>query len=513
MNLAKTRGCVLLAVSAHLIEIESHIAAGLVGMQITGLADTSVTESRDRVRSAIQNTGLEFPQKRITIGLSPAALPKHGSALDLAIAIALIASATTEQSAFAANFMAETVWFGELALDGRVRPVKGVLLAAIAAAEAGATRIVVPQSQLAEARLVHNLEVIGISSLAAGLNLLGWELPQNCEDEYDVDVIEVVNNDYLDMSDVQGQHAARFAMEVAAAGGHHIALLGSPGVGKTLLASRLPGILPPLDVDSALEVTAIASLGAPLKGLIRVPPFAAPHHTASYAALIGGGTSVPQLGVISRAHRGVLFLDEAPEFASNVLDALRLPLESGEVELNRRTFNLKLPAKFQLIIAANPCPCGYALDARSNCRCTPSERRRYLGKISGPLLDRIDIRVVVDPPAPHEMADGKKAESSTTIRDRVITARAIALKRLRGTPWRTNAEVPGPRLRELFPLPAAAHGVLTSSGKSQRYSPRGLDRIAQLAWTVSDLKAQSVPTAADVTKAIELREAGGRWSN
>lgn len=512
MNLAKTRGCVLLAVSAHLIEIESHIAAGLVGMQITGLADTSVNESRDRVRSAIQNTGLEFPQKRITIGLSPAALPKHGSALDLAIAVALIASATSEQSASAAHFMAETVWFGELALDGRVRAVKGVLLAAIAAAESGATRIVVPQAQLAEARLVHNLEVVGISSLAAGLNLLGWELPESYEDEHVLDAIEVVNQDYLDMSDVQGQHAARYAMEVAAAGGHHIALLGSPGVGKTLLASRLPGILPPLDVDSALEVTAIASLGAPLKGLIRVPPFAAPHHTASYAALIGGGTSVPQLGVISRAHRGVLFLDEAPEFASNVLDALRLPLESGEVELNRRTFNLKLPAKFQLVVAANPCPCGYALDTRSNCRCTPSERRRYLGKISGPLLDRIDIRVVVDPPAPHEMADGA-AESSTVIRERVINARAIAIERLRGTPWRTNAEVPGPRLRELFPLPAAAHGVLTNSGKSQRYSPRGLDRIAQLAWTVSDLKAQVAPTAVDVSKAIELREAGGRWSS
>jgi magnesium chelatase family protein len=510
VNIAKTRGCVLLAVSAHLIEIESHIAAGLVGMQITGLADTSVTESRDRVRSAIQNTGLEFPQKRITIGLSPAALPKHGSALDLAIAVALIASASADVSEHVTEFLSQTVWFGELALDGRVRPVKGVLLAAIAAAEAGATRIVVPQSQLAEARLVHNLEVIGISCLAAALNLLGSDIPERIDDALSEEVFDTVAEDFLDMSDVQGQQAARFALEVAAAGGHHIALLGSPGVGKTLLASRLPGILPPLDTDSALDVTAIASLGAPLRGLIRVPPFAAPHHTASYAALIGGGTTVPQLGVISRAHRGVLFLDEAPEFASNVLDALRLPLESGEVELNRRTFSLKLPAKFQLIVAANPCPCGYALDARSNCRCTPSERRRYLGKISGPLLDRIDIRVVVDPPAPHEMSAGN-AESSESIRSRVVAARAIAVERLRGTQWRMNAEVPGPRLRELFPLPAAAHSVLTSSGKSQRYSPRGLDRIAQLAWTVSDLKQQKSPTPEDVLKAVELREAGGRW--
>ncbi|MEY3407774.1 MAG: Competence protein ComM [Actinomycetota bacterium] len=508
LSVTRTRGCVLLAVAAHMIEVESHIAAGLVGMQITGLADTSINESRDRVRSAIQNTGLEFPQKRITVGLSPAALPKHGSALDLPIAISLMAASSIESAARTA-FLNDTVWFGELALDGRVRPVRGVLLAAIAAKSNHAKRIVVPYSQHAEASLVQGLEVIGISSLAEGLNLIGWELPNNADSAEVNSLQPEAFTPILDLQDVKGQKLARYALEVSAAGGHHIALLGSPGVGKTLLASRLPSILPQLALEPALEVTAIASLHSPLAGLITSPPFSAPHHTASYAALIGGGTSIPQLGLVTKAHQGVLFLDEAPEFASNVLDALRLPLESGEVELNRRTFNLKLPAKFQLVIAANPCPCGYALDVKGRCGCTPNERRRYLARISGPLLDRIDIRVVVDPPSNAELQDD--SEPSSVVRERVIQARNRAAARFAGTEWNTNAEIPGPRLREFFPLSRSSTQAIHSHVMGHQISPRGLDRIAQLAWSVADLKGNSEPDFEDVKAAVELRNAGGRW--
>jgi magnesium chelatase family protein len=509
MSVAKTRGCVLLAVSAHLVEVESHIANGLVGMQVTGLADTSINESRDRVRSAIQNTGLEFPQKRITIGLSPAALPKNGSALDLPIAVSLLAAAHPNLSYFA-DFLNQTAWFGELALDGRVRPVRGALLATILAAEQGLKRIVVPSAQLEEAKLVQGIEVIGAGSLASALNLLGWELSDDFPViELDEMVFPSAPNT-LDMKDVKGQSAAKFALSVAAAGGHHLAMLGSPGVGKTLLASRLPGILPKLDLDQALETTAIASLSEPLTRLVEVPPFAAPHHTASYAAMIGGGTSIPQPGLVTRAHNGVLFLDEAPEFSSNVLDGLRQPLEAGEVEVNRRTFSIKLPASFQLVLAANPCPCGYALDPRGTCTCTPAQRRKYLGKISGPLLDRIDIRILVHPPAPHELAE-EISESSTEIRARVENARNRARRRLSETIWKTNAAVPGPRLRDQFPLKSNAAKYLNHLSQSQRISPRGLDRVSQLAWTIADFADRPDPSEADVSTAVNLRDAGGQW--
>ena len=509
MTIARTLSCVTVAVDGHVIDVEAHVSDGLVGMNVTGLADASVNESRDRVRAAVLNTGARWPQKRITVGLSPAWLPKHGSGLDLAIATAILAADDQIRS----ESMNSTMFFGELALDGRVRPVRGTLIAAMAAARQGCRRIFVAAEDCAEAALVSGIDVVGVTSLAEVMSLLGSSIA--------VPNFEIINpiappsddeTPQLDFSQVKGQPWAKFALEVAAAGGHHLAMLGSPGVGKTLLASRLPSILPPLDEQSALEVTAIASVvGRHTASALQVaPPFAAPHHTASYTALVGGGSGVPVIGMVTQAHRGILFLDEAPEFATNVLDALRQPLESKRVILSRRTFTVELPANFQLVIAANPCPCGYSFVRDGSCYCTPMQKRRYLGRISGPLLDRIDIRVVVDPVSPAIITDdGEILESSEQIRQRVTAARQRARNRLAGTPWSCNADVPGPQLREMFSLSPSATSKLSTTSNN---SARGVDRIAKVAWSVADLRGHDSPTIDDVDVAQQLRNAGGRWA-
>ncbi|MEY2634150.1 MAG: hypothetical protein RIS75_90, partial [Actinomycetota bacterium] len=359
---------------------------------------------------------------------------------------------------------------------------------------------------------VSGLEVIGVSSLAETMSLLGSAInvPEIQEPLAVPDDSE--DSPRLDFAQVKGQSWAKFALEVAAAGGHHLAMLGSPGVGKTLLASRLPTILPPLDRHSALEVSAIESVvghRSSNAALTRKPPFAAPHHTASYTALVGGGSGVPVIGMVTQAHRGILFLDEAPEFATNVLDALRQPLESKRVILSRRTFTVELPANFQLVIAANPCPCGYSFVRDGSCHCTPMQKRRYLGRISGPLLDRIDIRVIVDPVAPVIITEESEEEGSTLIQQRVVKAREKARTRLADTPWSCNADVPGPQLREMFGLSPQAAATLSSSSHN---SARGIDRIAKVAWTVADLREHDSPTVDDVEVAQQLRNAGGRWA-
>lgn len=508
MSIARVFGCVPIGVDGHLIEVEGHVSDGMISMNVTGLADTSINESRDRVRAAMINSGCSWPQKRITIGLSPASLPKHGSGLDLPIAIS-IAFADNQISGIG---ISDTLFFGELSLDGRVRQVPGALLAAIAAKQSGCSRIVLSRADFEVAKLVGGLEVIGVTHLSQVLNLCGGnfqeiEITENVETELFPKPMSS-----LDFSQVKGQQWARFAFEVAAAGGHHLAILGPPGVGKTLLAERLPTILPKLSESQALEVAAINSATKKCANLNFDPPFAAPHHTSSYTSLIGGGSGVPVIGLITQAHHGVLFLDEAPEFATNVLDALRQPLESGKVSISRRTFQLELPASFQLIIAANPCPCGHALDPHCRCQCTPTQRRRYLGRISGPLMDRVDIRVVVDPPSAIDLDFNSLAtEDSTNIRVRVENARSKAKSRLNGTSWNKNADIPSSAVRELFPLEGDANHRLSKHFSNSRSSARGLDRIARLAWTVADLNNHQKPTLEDVELAIKLREADGRW--
>lgn len=508
MSIARVFGCVPIGVDGHVIEVEGHVSDGMISMNVTGLADTSINESRDRVRAAMINSGCNWPQKRITVGLSPASLPKHGSGLDLPIAIA-IAFADHQISG---NLLADTLFYGELSLDGRVRQVPGALLAAIAAKQSGCSRIVLSKSDFEVAKLVGGLEVIGISHLSQALKICGGEIEEVIVNDFAEPENIAETNNSLDFSQVKGQHWGKFAFEVAAAGGHHLAILGPPGVGKTLLAERLPSILPKLTESQALEVAAINSATRKSTSLIFEPPFAAPHHTSSYTSLIGGGSGVPVIGLITQAHRGVLFLDEAPEFATNVLDALRQPLESGKVSISRRTFQLELPASFQLVIAANPCPCGHALDPHGRCQCTPTQRRRYLGRISGPLVDRVDIRVVVDPPSAFDLDyNSPELEDSAAIRSRVEAARANAKRRLENTIWSKNAEIPSSAIRELFPLKDDANRHLTNYFSNSRSSARGVDRIARLAWTIADLNNNPQPDVKDVQTAIKLREADGRW--
>ena len=508
MSIARVFGCVPIGVEGHAIEVEGHVSDGVIAMNVTGLADTSINESKDRVRAAMINTGCTWPQRRITVGLSPASLPKHGSGLDLPIAIA-IASADNQISGAQ---LQDTMFFGELSLDGRVRQVPGALLATISAKQKGCKKIVLAQADLELAELVSDIQVIGVTHLSQVLNLCGGEFAEvsyPIENEYEANDSQ---SNYFDYSQVKGQTWGKFACEVAAAGGHHLAILGPPGVGKTLLAERLPSILPKLSRRHALEVAAIKSATERSTHLSFEPPFAAPHHTSSYTSLIGGGSGVPIIGLATKAHRGVLFLDEAPEFATNVLDALRQPLESGVVSISRRTFKIELPALFQLVIAANPCPCGHALDPHGRCQCTPTQRRRYLGRISGPLMDRVDIRVVMDPPSAFELDySAPLAEDSTSIRARVENARNRAAVRLRDTNWKKNAEIPSSAIRELFPLKDAANRRLNHYLANSRTSARGVDRIARISWTIADLKDREHPNVEDVEVAIALREAGGRW--
>lgn len=511
MRVSRCATAIVMGVDAHLVEVEAHLADGLVGISITGLPDTAVNESRDRVRAAIVCTGFPWPQRRITLGLSPAWLPKSGAGLDLAIALAVLSG----DGHLDPLLLERTLVVGELRLDGRVSATRGVLPIAVAAARWGYRRILVPRANQAEAALVPHLDVVPVGSLGHALRRLGVD----CEGGEEGDVAPAQASPpatVKDLADVRGQREAKFALEVAAAGGHHLALLGPPGVGKTLLAERLPTILPPLDEQEALEVTAVRSvLTGAADGLSTVPPFAAPHHGASAAAIIGGGRANPRVGLVTAAHRGVLFLDEAPEFNSTVLEALRQPLEAGSIAIARSEFAVVLPARFQLVVAANPCPCGQAFDRRGRCTCTPMQRRKYLARLSGPLMDRIDVRVVVEAPAPHEVVLGAApgGESSSVVALRVARARQRQRERYAGTPWRVNAEVPGPVLRRDWPLAAAVADAFNERVRAaDQPSARGVDRMLRLAWTCADLAGREAPAAEDLALAMRLRDAGGRWA-
>lgn len=514
---ARTRGVVVLGVEGHVVDVEVHISSGLVGTTIVGLPDTAVGESRDRARAAVQNSGCRWPDMKITVGLSPASLHKRGPMLDLAIALAVLAA----DGQIPHDALRELVCVGELALDGRLRPLTGTVVAALGAVRAGHTRLVVPRANVAEASLVPALDVTGVSCLAEMVACLrgeSWSEPEGDDPEPagattgPLHLLEAVDLT-ADLADVRGQAAARHAIEVAAAGGHHMAMLGPPGVGKTMLAERMVGLLPPLDDHAALEVTAIHSVAGRLAtgvGLVAKPPFESPHHTATFVAMVGGGGSAPRVGLVSLAHRGVLFLDEAPEFTGRVLDALRQPLESGRIHIARAGYSLSFPARFQLIVAANPCPCGHAGTA-ATCRCTPAQRSRYLQRLSGPLLDRVDIRIELAQPSRADLLVDEP-ESTAIVAPRVHAARERAASRLRGTPWRVNAEVPGQVLRQQWPLTSDASAVLGRALDAQVLSARGADRVVRLAWTLADLAQHDAPTAADVFTALGLRDAAGAWA-
>jgi magnesium chelatase family protein len=504
VSLARTRAVALTGVRAELVEVEADLGAGLPGLGFTGLADTSVVESRDRIRAAIQNCGVEWPNRKITVALLPADLRKVGSRFDLAVAMAVLAASERVRG----DAVSDAVWIAELGLDGRLRPVRGVLPSIVAACDQGVRRVVVAPANGAEAALVPGIDVRVAHDLGQIVAWLDGDGPPLEPPQPGPPRPEAT---WPDLADVAGQTLAKRAVELAAAGGHHVFLEGAPGAGKTMLAERLPGLLPELDDLAALEVSAVHSvaglLGEPA-ALVRRAPFQAPHHSASVASLVGGGSHLAQPGAISLAHRGVLFLDEAPEFAPRALEALRQPLEGGRVVLHRSGGAITYPARFLLVLAANPCPCA----ARAtDCVCPAQVRRRYQQRLSGPLLDRIDVRVQVDPVAHAELLDTAAARETTAVAAaRVAVARAAAAERWRGTGWRCNAEVPGAALRRApWVLPAAT--IAPAEGYLQRgeLSARGFDRVLRLTWTLADLGGSTVPTAADVAEALFFRTGVG----
>jgi magnesium chelatase family protein len=484
----------LLGVDGHAVTVEVHVSSGLPSFTVVGSPDAACREASGRVRAALLSSGCTWPMQRVTVNLAPPTVRKVGAGLDLAIAVAILVASGQLASA-AVDGLA---FLGELGLDGSLRPVPGTLCLTEAL---GHGALVLPEASAQEAGLVGGRTIHGLPTLAAVVDCLRGDRPW--PDPPPAPPVAPARR-ALDLADVRGQPIGRYALEVAAAGGHHLLMMGPPGAGKTMLASRLPGLLPPLTDEAAFETTRVhsaAGLGLPAAGLVRHPPFRAPHHGASSVALVGGGSATMRPGEISAACNGVLFLDELAEFATHVLDALRQPLEEGVVRVARAAATVSFPARFLLVAAMNPCPCGYG-GRPGGCRCSDAARARYHRRLSGPLLDRFDLRVEVSPPSVSDLMSHARSEPTATVRARVLAARAAAAAR--GVD--TNAAIPVDRLDELAPIGTEAEDVLIHALESGRLSARGLHRVRRVARTVADLQdGPAVLTAAHVATALSLR--------
>ncbi|HEU4566805.1 MAG TPA: YifB family Mg chelatase-like AAA ATPase [Marmoricola sp.] len=513
---ASTRTVSLIGAVGHLIDVQVDVSKGVVATALIGRPDVAISEARDRCRTAVHNSGFDWPSsRRITISLSPADIPKRGSHFDLAIAAGVLAATDEELPPGALD---GTVLIGELSLDGRMRCVPGVLPMTVAAAARGIRRVYVPEPQVEEASLVPDVEVVGLRSLRQLMAVLkGEPVP-------DAPPVEALTSQSLvtwrgedaledaDMADVAGMSDARYALEVAAAGGHSLLLSGPKGSGKTTLAERLHTLLPDLGPDEALEVTAISSLAGTLPRdgrLARRPPFRAPHHSATRTAVLGGGTGRVRPGEVSKAHLGVLFLDEFPLFGSDIIEGLRQPLESGQVSVARGEEEATYPARALVVFACNPCRCGNfsGNQAVDRCECRSADLRHYRARVSGPVADRVDITRHIVPPTEWELTDRMHLrEDSATIRARVTAARARQAARLAGTPWRLNAHVPGPVLTREWPLSAGAAEALGAEVTKGALTQRGATRVHRLAWTVADLRALDRPDRDEMEVALALRQ-------
>ncbi|HTI36514.1 MAG TPA: YifB family Mg chelatase-like AAA ATPase [Vicinamibacterales bacterium] len=498
--LACIRSAAVYGIDAAPVTIEVDVSFGLPGFTVVGLPDASVRESRDRIKSAIRNSGFTFPPHRVIVNLAPADLRKAGSSFDLPIALGVLAAA----GAVLRRDVDDVLVLGELSLDGAIQSARGVLPVAAAARARSFKGLLLPQANSREAAIVEGIDFYPVRTLREAVAAINQPAPVRLPPEPDSDSTELVHGDF---ADVRGQLLARRAIEIAAAGGHNVLLSGAPGSGKTMMARRTAGILPPLTFDEALEVTAIHSVAGLLpvgRGLLRVRPFRAPHHTISDIALVGGG-SMPRPGEISLAHHGVLFLDEMPEFSRHVLEVLRQPLEDGMVRIARAQRTCEFPARFVLIGAMNPCPCGYFGDERRVCRCTPQQIARYESRLSGPLRDRIDLAVGVSALPPTELAGDGSGEPTAAIRARVESARAIQSERSRATGVGVNARLSPRILRRVCGLDDAARRLLAAAAERFNLSARAYDRVLRVSRTIGDLAGADAVGADHVAEALQYR--------
>lgn len=502
--LSKVLSAYVLGIDAHLIEVEVDIASrGLPHFSMVGLPDAAVKESKDRIRAALKNIGFNFPLKQITVNLAPADLKKEGSSFDLPIAIGIIAT----EGIIPKNFINDYILAGELSLDGKIKPIKGALPIALEAKRLGLKGIIIPKENIAEAAVVNGIDVFGMDGLPDVIEFLSGI---SKKEPFKIDIASVMaeNSAYEeDFSDVKGQEHAKRALEVAAAGSHNIMMLGPPGSGKTMLSRRIPSILPPMTFEEALETTKIHSVAGLLKSgqsLLTTRPFRSPHHTISDVALIGGGQT-PRPGEVSLAHNGILFLDELPEFKRNVLEVLRQPIENGVVTISRAVATVTYPARFTLVAAMNPCPCGFYTDSRHQCTCTPGMITRYRSRVSGPLMDRIDIHIDVPAVPYEELSNDYTGERSEDIRQRVIEARQRQLHRFKDDKIFANGQMKTRHIKKYCRLTDDAHTLLDSAMQRLALSARAYMRILKVSRTIADLDASEDIRSHHIAEAIQYR--------